>query len=67
MGLSRLLCLSICLKSSLYELSLDHARSVNTRVNPYHSGADMLAGALLSLWRLAKVQAGEVIDIGLQL
>lgn len=49
--------LSICLKSSLDELSLDRARSVNTRVNSYHSGADTLAGALLSLWWLSKVQA----------
>lgn len=38
MGLSCQLRLSICLKSSLYELSLDCARRVNTQVNLYHSG-----------------------------
>lgn len=36
MGLSRLLCRSICLRSELYELS--RARSVNTQGNPYQSG-----------------------------
>lgn len=60
---TRQLRLSICLRSSLDELSPRRARSVNTQLPSYHPGADMLAGALLSLWGLTKVRGkGLTLD-----
>lgn len=64
MGLTRQLCLSICLKSSLYELSLDRAHSVNTQLNPYH--AELICYSRCPLIAMEIDQStGEVIDIGL--
>lgn len=67
MGLSCQLHLFICLKSSLSELSPDHAHSVNIQENLYHSGLICWPAASYRYGDCPKYRPGNWLDFSCRL